>query len=357
MSDEKTTTDDRKIILTGDRPTGQLHLGHYVGSLANRVKLQDEYKTYVMIADVQALTDNFDDPGKLKKNTLEVMLDYLAVGLDPEKVTFVLQSSIPEIHELAIYYMNMVTAARAMRNPTVKAEIVQRRERGDKEMFGTSEYDMPLGFLVYPVHQAADITVFDADVVPVGEDQLPMLEQTREICRRMNHYYGEGTLKEPEPYLGSFGRLPGTDGKAKMSKSIGNCIYLADDKKTVEKKVRGMYTDPNRVRADIPGTVEGNPVFTYHDAFNPDFEQVEDFKKRYREGNIGDVEIKTALAEKLNALLDPIRERRLEYAAKPKLVREMLMDHTVTARREQCRKMINRVRQRMSLKTYRGPIE
>lgn len=343
----------RKTILTGDRPTGPLHLGHYIGSLQNRVRLQDEYRTYVMIADVQALTDNFDDPEKLRQNTLEVMFDYLGVGLDPEKVTFVLQSMIPEIHELAIYYLNMVTVARAMRNPTVKAEIQQKRDQGKTEMFG-QELDLPLGFLVYPVHQAADITVFDADLVPVGEDQLPMIEQTREIVRRMNHYYGEGTLKEPEAMLGSYGRLPGTDGKAKMSKSLGNCIDLKDDRKTVEKKVRGMFTDPNRIRADIPGTVEGNPVFIYHDAFNPDKEQVEDFKNRYRAGTVGDVEVKVALAEALNRMLEPIRERRAGFAATPKLVRELLMDHTWQARKEITRDVLNRVRKRMALKALKG---
>lgn len=361
MTDTNSPADERKIILTGDRPTGPLHLGHYIGSLQNRVKLQEEYKTYIMIADVQALTDNFDDPEKLRKNTLEVMYDYLAAGLDPEKATFVLQSMIPEIHELTIYYLNMVTVARTLRNPTVKAELVQKREQGKTEMFGkgaeegedgeeNDEFAFPVGFMIYPVHQSADITVFDADLVPVGADQLPMLEQAREIARRMNHFYGEGTLKEPEPLVGSFGRLPGTDGKAKMSKSIGNAIYLSDDRKTVEKKVGGMFTDPKRIRADIPGTVEGNPVFTYHDAFNPDVEQVEDFKRRYREGKVGDVEVKQALARALNEMLDPIRERRAEFASKPKAVREMLFDHTLKARREQCRPMLNRVRKAMALK-------
>jgi len=315
-----------KTILTGDRPTGPLHLGHYVGSLANRVRLQDEYKTFVLVADIQALTDNFDRPEILKTNTIQVMLDYLAVGLDPQKVTFVLQSMVPEIHELAIHYLNMVTLARALRNPTVKAEVQEKRERGT-ELFGL-EMDIPMGFLIYPIHQAADITAFDADLVPVGEDQLPMIEQTREIVRRINNYYGEGTLKEPDAMIGSHGRLVGLDGKANMSKSLGNAIMLSDDAKTVEEKVRTMYTDPNRIRADIPGTVEGNPVFIYHDAFNPDLDEVNDLKDRYRLGKVGDVEVKRKLARAINAFLDPIRERRAVYAQQPGMVEEVLVEGT-----------------------------
>ncbi len=337
-----------KTILTGDRPTGPLHLGHYVGSLASRVRLQHEYNTFVLIADIQALTDHFDRPQVLRENTLEVMLDYLAVGLDPNRVTFVLQSLVPEIHELAVHYLNMVTLARALRNPTVKGEVTEKRERG-QEIFGQSEFDIPLGFLIYPIHQAADITAFDADLVPVGEDQLPMIEQTREIVRRINNLFGEGTLKEPEALVGSFGRLPGIDGKAKMSKSLGNAIYLRDDAKTVEGKVRQMYTDPNRVRADIPGTVEGNPVFIYHDAFNPDTAQIEDFKTRYREGRIGDVEVKKALAKAINEFLDPMRERRADWASRMDEVEALLLEHTARAR-QTTGAVLGRLRERLGLR-------
>ena len=343
------TANGVKTILTGDRPTGPLHLGHYVGSLANRVRLQHEYRTFVLIADIQALTDNFDHPEILKVNTLEVMLDYLAVGLDPEKVTFVLQSMVPEIHELAVHYLNMVTLARAMRNPTVKNEIQEKRERAEGSSIFGEELDIPMGFLIYPVHQAADITAFDADLVPVGEDQLPMLEQAREIVRKIHNLYGEGILKEPNPMVGEFGRLPGIDGKAKMSKSLGNAIYLKDDAKTVETKVRAMYTDPKRIRADIPGTVEGNPVFIYHDAFNPNKEQIEDFKERYRTGKVGDVEVKRALWTALNAMLDPIRERRAYWEARRGEVEAMLFDHTQRAR-QTSKAVLNRLRSSMGLK-------
>lgn len=340
----------QKTILTGDRPTGPLHLGHYVGSLANRVRLQHEYKTFVLIADIQALTDNFDHPEILKVNTLQVMLDYLSVGLDPDKVTFVLQSMVPEIHELAIHYMNQVTLARALRNPTVKSEIQEKRDRPEGSSIFGADMDIPMGFLIYPIHQAADITAFDADLVPVGEDQLPMIEQTREIVRRINNLYGEGVLKEPDAMVGSFGRLPGTDGKAKMSKSIGNCIYLKDTAKEIEQKVRGMYTDPARIRADIPGTVEGNPVFTYHDAFNPNTEEIEDFKTRYRLGKIGDVEIKKSLARALNAFLEPMRQRRSQYESRIDNVEEMLMEHTKRARQTSAA-VLDRLRTSMGLKS------
>jgi tryptophanyl-tRNA synthetase len=340
----------RKTILTGDRPTGPLHLGHYVGSLKNRVELQHTYDTFVLIADVQALTDHFDRPEILKANVREVMLDYLAVGLDPDKVTFVLQSMIPEIHELAIHYLNMVTLARALRNPTVKGEIAEKRDRPEgSEIFG-QEYDIPMGFLIYPIHQAADITAFDADLVPVGEDQLPMIEQTREIVRRINGFYGEGVLREPEALVGSFGRLPGTDGKAKMSKSLGNCIYLKDEPKEVEKKVRAMFTDPKRVRADIPGTVEGNPVFVYHDAFNPDTAEIDDFKARYRAGTVGDVEVKKSLARAINALLEPMRARRSEWEKRGAEVEKLLIEHTGRARRTSAA-VLDRLRRAMGLRS------
>lgn len=339
----------QKTILTGDRPTGPLHLGHYVGSLANRVRLQNEYRTFVLIADIQALTDNFDRPEILRENTIEVMLDYLGVGLDPEKVTFVLQSMVPEIHELAVHYLNMVTLARALRNPTVKSEIQEKRERAEGSSIFGEELDIPLGFLIYPIHQAADITAFDAHLVPVGEDQLPMLEQAREVVRKIHNLYGEGILTEPEPMVGSVGRLPGIDGKAKMSKSLGNAIYLKDSEKEVNEKVRMMFTDPKRVRADIPGTVEGNPVFIYHDIFNPDKAQIEDFKERYRQGKVGDVEVKKALAKALNEFLGPIRERRTHYEARPGEVRDMLHEHTQRAR-QTSREVLNRLREAMGLK-------
>jgi tryptophanyl-tRNA synthetase len=343
----------RKTILTGDRPTGPLHLGHYVGSLKNRVQLQHEYNTFVLIADVQALTDNFDRPEILTENVREVMLDYLAVGLDPDKVTFVLQSMVPEIHELAIHYLNLVTLARVLRNPTVKGEIQEKRDRPEgSEIFG-QEFDIPMGFLIYPVHQAADITAFDADLVPVGEDQLPMIEQTREIVRRINALYGARlggrVLTEPEARVGSFGRLPGTDGKAKMSKSLGNCIYLKDSPKEVEQKVRGMFTDPKRIRADIPGTVEGNPVFIYHDAFNPDTAEVDAFKDRYRAGTVGDVEVKKSLTRAINLLLEPMRERRVAWDARGAEVEALLMDHTMRARRT-ASAVLGRLRQAMGLR-------
>jgi tryptophanyl-tRNA synthetase len=340
--------DNRKVILTGDRPTGPLHLGHYVGSLQNRVRLQDQYRTFILIADVQALTDNFEHPEILRQNTIEVMLDYLAVGLDPDRVTFVLQSVVPEIHELAVYCLNMVTLARAMRNPTVKGEIQEKRGHpGGSTIFGDG-MDIPLGFLIYPIHQAADITAFDADLVPVGEDQLAMIEQTREIVRKINAYYGEGTLKEPEGLVGLQGRLPGIDGKAKMSKSLNNAIYLKDSGGVVERKVRSMFTDPNRVHANIPGIVEGNPVFIYHDAFNPNTEEVEGFKSRYRQGKVGDVEVKRSLARALNELLHPIRERRAEYESQKDEMEALLLEHSAKAR-ETAAEVLNRVRRAMRL--------
>ncbi|MFQ5588701.1 MAG: tryptophan--tRNA ligase, partial [Nitrospiria bacterium] len=306
--------DPKKRILTGDRPTGRLHLGHYVGSLKNRVKLQDEYETFILIADVQALTDHFEHPEILLNNIREVVRDYLSVGLDPEKCAIFVQSMIPEIAELAVYYLNLVTVARLQRNPTVKDEMKQKG----------FEANLPAGFLVYPVHQAADITAFQADLVPVGKDQLPMIEQTNEIVRRFNSLY-RPVLTEPAGLVGDVSRLPGTDGQAKMSKSIGNAIYLSDDAKTVEKKVMGMYTDPTRLRATDPGHVEGNPVFTYHDAFNPDKAEVDDLKTRYRQGRVGDVEVKRRLSTALNAFLAPIRDRRAPYAEDNKKIDDILI--------------------------------
>jgi tryptophanyl-tRNA synthetase len=306
-----------KRILTGDRPTGQLHLGHFVGSLQNRVRLQHEYDTYVLIADVQALTDNFEHPEKLEANIFEVALDYLAVGLDPDKVKIVVQSMVPELAELTIYFMNLVTVATLERNPTVKEEIKQRNfVKG-----------VPVGFWSYPISQAADIAIFKADLVPVGDDQLPMIEQTREIVCRFNRLYGK-VLIEPRAMLGAVARLPGTDGGAKMSKSLGNCIYLGDPTDVVRKRVMSMFTDPKRIHPTDPGTVEGNPVFTYHDVFNPDKEEIDALKDRYRQGTVGDVEVKQRLFEALEAFLTPIRTRRQELAANPKRVFEIIMDGT-----------------------------
>ena len=315
----------KKTILTGDRPTGKLHLGHYIGSLQNRVKLQDDYETFVLLADVQALTDNAHQPEILKQNIFEVALDYMAVGLDPQKCAFVIQSQIPEIAELTVFYMNLVTVAHVEKNPTVKTEIAQKG-------FGES---LPLGFFCYPVSQAADITAFGAHLVPVGADQAPMIELCRDIAERFNRQYGE-TLVVPEAMYAQFGRLPGTDGAAKMSKTIGNTINLSDDEKTVTQKVMGMFTDPNRLTGKEPGNVEGNPVFTYHDAFNPNKERVAQLKELYRAGGenergkplLGDVAVKRELAAALNEFLSPIREKRAELEKTPDLVWDVLRDGT-----------------------------
>jgi tryptophanyl-tRNA synthetase len=306
-----------KRILTGDRPTGPLHLGHYVGSLQNRVRLQTEYDTYILIADVQALTDNYEHPERLGANIMQVALDYLAVGIDPEKSKIVVQSMVPELTELTIYFMNLVTVATLERNPTVKEEIKQRNFiKG-----------VPVGFWSYPISQAADITIFKAHLVPVGEDQLPMIEQTREIARRFNRLY-EKVLIEPRPMLGQIARLPGTDGGAKMSKSLDNCIYLGDTPELLRKRVMSMYTDPTRIHPTDPGHVEGNPVFTYHDVFNPAKDEVEELKERYRLGTVGDVEVKQKLYEALEKFLAPIRERREAFAAKPETVRDIIIEGT-----------------------------
>jgi len=306
-----------KRILTGDRPTSPLHLGHYVGSLKNRVKLQDEYETYILIADVQALTDNFEHPEKLESNVMEVTLDYLAVGLDPNKVKIVVQSMVPELTELTIYFMNLVTTATLERNPTLKEEIKQK----------DFTKALPVGFYTYPISQAADITIFKADLVPVGDDQLPMIEQTREIVRRFKRLYRK-ILIEPRAMVGEVARLPGTDGGAKMSKSMGNCIYLGDPPEMVRKRVMSMFTDPTRIHPNDPGHVEGNPVFTYHDAFNPDKAEVAELKERYRAGTVGDVEVKERLFKALNAFLEPLRERRQHYAARRGEVREIILEGT-----------------------------
>jgi tryptophanyl-tRNA synthetase len=296
-----------RTILTGDRPTGPLHLGHYVGSLQQRVALQREYATYVLIADLQALTDHFDAPEQVRANVLEVMLDYLAVGLDPAVATMVVQSQVPELAELTMYLLNLVSVARLQRNPTVKDEM---RQKG-------FEADVPAGFLVYPVSQAADIAAFKADLVPVGSDQVPMIEQAVELVRRFNRTYpgaSGSVLVEPEALLGPVSRLPGTDGEAKMSKSLGNVINLSDAADEVARKVRGMFTDPRHLRVEDPGTVEGNPVFAYLDAFDPDPAAVAALKARYRAGGLGDSVVKARLTEVLDTLLAPIRRRRAEWA-------------------------------------------
>lgn len=308
---------EKKVILTGDRPTGKLHIGHYVGSLRERVKMQEsgEYDPFIMIADQQALTDNARDPEKIRRSLTEVALDYLAVGLDPAKSTLFVQSQIPALAELNLYYLNLVTVSRLERNPTVKAEIQQKN-------FNRS---IPAGFFTYPVSQTADITAFKANLVPVGDDQEPMLEQAREIVRAFNSIYGE-VLVEPEgvfPPKGQ-GRIPGLDGNAKMSKSLGNAIYLSDDEDTLKKKVMSMYTDPNHIHVEDPGQVEGNVVFTYLDIFDQDTAKVQDLKDHYRHGGLGDVKIKRYLMEVLNAELAPIRQRRAEFAKDLPAVMDML---------------------------------
>ncbi len=312
----------RKVILTGDRPTGPLHLGHYTGALASRVRLQSQYRTYILIADLQALTDNTEHPEVVARAVWDVLLDNLAVGLDPEQVTFVLQSSVPELAELAQLYLNLVTLARLKRNPTVKAEMSQKGYLAN----------VPAGFLCYPVSQAADITGFGADLVPVGEDQLPVVEQTREIVRRFNALYGE-TLVMPEAITPATGaRLPGTDGSSKMGASLGNAINLSDRPEVVREKVMKMYTDPTRKRATDPGHVEGNPVFDYLDAFDPDQDGVADLKAAYRAGRIGDVSVKERLTDTLLKFLEPIRERRIRLEQGRRELREILLSGTAEGR-------------------------
>lgn len=315
------------IILTGDRPTGKLHLGHYVGSLENRVKLQEDSNNelFIMVADQQALTDNADNPDKVRESVLELGLDYLGIGLDPERSNLFIQSQIPQLPELTVYYLNLVTLARLERNPTVKSEIKEKE-------FGPS---IPAGFLVYPVSQAADITAFKATHVPVGDDQRPMLEQAREIVRDFNRIYDTDALVEPELMLPpkGRGRLVGIDGKGKMSKSLNNGIYLSDSADDIEKKVMKMYTDPNHIRVEDPGQVEGNVVFTYLDIFDEDKEKVAELKEHYQRGGLGDVKIKRYLNEVLQDFLRPIRERREEFAKNPDYVMAMLKKGSEEAER------------------------
>lgn len=324
-----------KIILTGDRPTGKLHVGHYVGSLKRRVELQNagEFdKIFIMIADAQALTDNAENPEKVRQNVIEVALDYLACGLDPQKANLFIQSQIPELTELSFYYMDLVTVSRLQRNPTVKSEIQMRN-------FETS---IPVGFFTYPISQAADITAFKATTVPVGEDQEPMLEQCKEIVRKFNSVYGE-TLVEPEillPDNRACLRLPGTDGKAKMSKSLGNCIYLSEEPDSIQKKVMSMFTDPNHLRVEDPGKVEDNPVFVYLDAFATDayfeeflpaYQNLDELKAHYRKGGLGDVKVKKFLNQVIQAELEPIRKRRQQYQKDIPYIYEILKKGSETA--------------------------
>lgn len=326
----------QKIILTGDRPTGRLHVGHYAGSLKERVELQNSGqfdKVFIMIADAQALTDNAEHPEKVRENVLEVALDYLACGIDPEKSTIFIQSAVPQLTELTAYYMNLVTVSRVQRNPTVKTEIKMRN----------FEASIPVGFFVYPISQAADITAFRATAVPVGEDQLPMLEQCKEIVNKFNSVYGE-TLTEPEIILPSNKaclRLPGIDGKAKMSKSLGNCIYLSDEADVIKKKIMSMFTDPNHVRVEDPGKVEGNPVFIYLDAFSrpehfaeflPEYANIDELKAHYQRGGLGDVKVKKFLNNVMQAELAPIRERRHMWEQRLDEVKMILKQGSETAR-------------------------
>ena len=348
----------KKIILTGDRPTGRLHVGHYVGSLKERVRLQNSGQfdeIYIMIADAQALTDNAEHPEKVRQNILQVALDYLACGLDPEKATIFIQSMVPELTELTFYYMNLVTVSRVQRNPTVKAEIQMRN-------FETS---IPVGFFCYPISQAADITAFRATAVPVGEDQLPMLEQCKEIVHKFNSVYGD-TLTEPEIILPSNKaclRLPGIDGKAKMSKSLGNCIYLSDTEADVKKKVMSMFTDPNHLRVEDPGNVDGNPVFIYLDAFCrpehfaeflPDYQNLDELKAHYQRGGLGDVKVKKFLNNVMQEELSPIRARRKEYENRIGDVYDILKKGSETAKHE-AEKTLAEVKHAMKIDYFDTP--
>jgi tryptophanyl-tRNA synthetase len=314
---------ETKRILTGDRPTGKLHLGHYVGSLANRIRLQDSYECYFLVADLHTLTTKPEKEhvAALGEHIREIMLDYLAVGIDPERSTILLQSGVPETYELNLIFEMLVTVNRLERIPSLK----------DMARAADVEDAMPFGLLGYPVLQAADILLPRAHLVPVGKDNESHIEVTREIARRFNFLYGD-VFPIPDVLVGAVGSLVGTDGQAKMSKSLNNAIFLSDDADTVLQKVRGMYTDPNRVRADIPGRVEGNPVFIYHDAFNLNVDEVNDLKERYQAGKVGDVEVKKKLAAAINAFLDPMRERRAHYATQPGLVEDVLMEGTRRAR-------------------------
>ena len=336
---------NKEIILTGDRPTGKLHLGHYIGSLKNRVKLQNtgKYESFIMIADQQALTDNARNPEKIRNSLIEVALDYLAVGIEPSKATIFVQSQIQELNELTMHYLNLVTVARLNRNPTVKEEIKLRNFKNS----------IPAGFFIYPVSQAADITAFKANLVPVGEDQLPMIEQTREIVRTFNSIYGD-ILVEPKAMVpeDTLGRLPGIDGKAKMSKSLGNAIYISDEADVVKTKIMSMYTDPNHIKVSDPGKVEGNTVFTYLDAFCKDKEEVCSMKERYKQGGLGDVKVKRYLNEVLQAELEPIRKRRSEYEIDLDYVYKILREGSIKAR-EVASKTTKEVREAIGIEYFK----
>lgn len=346
----------KNIILTGDRPTGKLHLGHYVGSLRERVKIQESGnydEMYIMIADAQALTDNADNPEKIRENIIEVALDYLSVGLNPDKVTIFIQSQVPELTELTFFYMNLVTVSRLERNPTVKSEIKLRD-------FNTS---IPVGFMTYPISQAADITAFKANTVPVGEDQLPMIEQTREIVRSFNNTYKSDVLVEPKAVLPDNEvclRLPGTDGKAKMSKSLGNCIYLSDKTEDVKKKVMSMYTDPDHIKIENPGKIEGNCVFTYLDAFCndehftkylPEYKNLDELKAHYQKGGLGDVKIKKFLFNVIEEVLTPIREKRKMYENKIEEVYNILEQGSIKAK-EKASTTLKEVKEAMKINYF-----
>jgi len=346
---------NKKIILTGDRPTGRLHLGHYVGSLKNRVKLQNEEnydEMYIMIADAQALTDNADNPEKIRENIIEVALDYLSLGIDPQKVTIFIQSQVPALTELTFFYSNLVTVSRLQRNPTVKNEIKLRN----------FEANIPVGFFTYPISQAADITAFKANIIPVGEDQLPMIEQTREIVRSFNRIYDE-VLIEPEAVLPKSQaalRLPGIDGNSKMSKSLGNGIYLADSKETVKKKIMSMYTDPNHIRIEDPGSTENNPVFTYLEAFStekdfqnflPEYKNLDELKKHYQQGGLGDVKIKTFLLNVIENILEPIREKRSYYEKRIDEVYHILEEGSKKAN-QKANETLNEVKDAMKINYF-----
>lgn len=331
----------QKIVLTGDRPTGKLHLGHYAGSLKSRVTLQEDHEQYVMIADAQALTDHYDHPDKVREHVLEVMLDYLAVGIDPSKTTIFVQSMIPEIPELAMYFLNLVTWNRLKHNPTVKAEIKQKG-------FGES---VPAGFMAYPVFQAADITAFDADIVPVGDDQRPMIEQTNEIVRHFNRIYCKDVFKEVEGFYPTFARLPGIDGSSKMSKTLNNAIFLSEDLDAVVKKAKRMFSDPNHVNIEDPGQVEGNPVFIYLDCFCEDHAKLEELKMHYARGGLGDGAVKKYLGEVLVEFLKPIQKRRAQFASDSGEVMKILQRGTQKAR-EKAGEMLHRVKQAMQLNYF-----
>ena len=366
MEEKSKNKNERKVILTGDRPTGKLHLGHYVGSLQRRVELQNSGEfdeINILIADDQALTDNYDNPKKIRDNIIEVALDYLSVGIDPAKSTICIQSALPALHALSFYYLNLVTTQRLSRNPTVKAEMKQKGYSGENE--NDNEAGLPAGFFTYPVSQAADITAFKATTVPVGEDQLPMIEQTKEIVRRFNQLYQREVLLEPEillPKNSSQRRLPGIDGKAKMSKSLGNGIYLSDDEKTVKAKIMSMYTDPSHINIADPGHVEGNMVFTYLDAFSkqedfieflPDYACLDEMKEHYRRGGLGDVKCKKFLLKVMENMLSPIRAERKLWENRISDVYDILYQGTEKAK-ETTNATLEEVRDAMRINYFKG---